>query len=145
MWFFDYTIFSLFFFVICVIIVYSCSEYFKIVFLLSKLMDWVYFLSKKGLDHLSRNVGIDGPTKLQLPKRKKTKLKVVQDSSSESDGPFPANRSGSDSDLTEWNDNDKKRQKGKDWIQCIKCKRWMHENCTKFVTMCDLCGKCNKK
>lgn len=28
-----------------------------------------------------------------------------------------------------------------DWIQCIRCKRWLHETCTSFVDVCQTCGK----
>jgi len=28
-----------------------------------------------------------------------------------------------------------------DWIQCIRCKRWLHETCTSFVDVCQICGK----
>jgi len=31
--------------------------------------------------------------------------------------------------------------KEKDWIQCIRCKRWLHETCTSFVDVCQICGK----
>ncbi|KAK9747282.1 hypothetical protein QE152_g5475 [Popillia japonica] len=32
--------------------------------------------------------------------------------------------------------------KSDDWIQCIRCERWLHETCTKYANFCDLCGKC---
>jgi len=28
-----------------------------------------------------------------------------------------------------------------DWIQCIRCKRWLHETCTSFVDVCQICRK----
>lgn len=28
-----------------------------------------------------------------------------------------------------------------DWIKCIHCQNWFHENCSKYVNLCDLCGK----
>lgn len=30
-----------------------------------------------------------------------------------------------------------------DWIQCITCKRWLHENCTSFPNHCLPCGRKN--
>jgi hypothetical protein len=32
-------------------------------------------------------------------------------------------------------------KKKEDWIQCIHCKRWMHESCSKFENICELCAK----
>lgn len=31
-----------------------------------------------------------------------------------------------------------------DWIMCIVCKKWLHENCTKFSDTCIDCGRNNK-
>lgn len=28
-----------------------------------------------------------------------------------------------------------------DWIQCLHCKSWFHEGCSKFESICDRCGK----
>lgn len=28
-----------------------------------------------------------------------------------------------------------------DWIQCIRCKRWLHETYTSFVDVCQMCGE----
>ncbi|XP_060806689.1 uncharacterized protein LOC132903177 [Amyelois transitella] len=32
-----------------------------------------------------------------------------------------------------------------DWIQCMICKRWVHENCTEFDDKCHPCGKIEKE
>lgn len=32
-----------------------------------------------------------------------------------------------------------------DWIQCIVCKRWVHENCTEFDDKCHPCGNIIKE
>ncbi|XP_045768358.1 uncharacterized protein C01G6.5-like [Maniola jurtina] len=37
-----------------------------------------------------------------------------------------------------------KTEKIEDWIQCIFCHKWMHENCTPFENTCDTCGILNK-
>lgn len=34
-------------------------------------------------------------------------------------------------------------KKKEDWIECTTCKRWLHEGCTKFLNMCNICGKKN--
>lgn len=34
-----------------------------------------------------------------------------------------------------------KTTKSDDWIKCINCLGWLHEGCTKFVNVCDVCGK----
>lgn len=31
-----------------------------------------------------------------------------------------------------------------DWIECITCKRWLHENCTSFPNHCLPCGRKNQ-
>ncbi|XP_063221784.1 uncharacterized protein LOC134530668 [Bacillus rossius redtenbacheri] len=28
-----------------------------------------------------------------------------------------------------------------DWIKCVRCRRWLHENCTNFTDVCNNCGK----
>ncbi|KAB0802552.1 hypothetical protein PPYR_04738 [Photinus pyralis] len=28
-----------------------------------------------------------------------------------------------------------------DWIQCLQCNMWLHEGCTKYENVCDICGK----
>lgn len=28
-----------------------------------------------------------------------------------------------------------------DWIKCVRCHRWLHENCTNFTDVCNRCGK----
>ena len=28
-----------------------------------------------------------------------------------------------------------------DWIECVVCRRWLHEGCTSFTNMCLRCGK----
>lgn len=32
-----------------------------------------------------------------------------------------------------------------DWLQCIVCQFWVHENCTEFEDMCSKCGAEKKK
>ncbi|KAF9411049.1 hypothetical protein HW555_010051 [Spodoptera exigua] len=32
-----------------------------------------------------------------------------------------------------------------DWLQCLICDRWVHENCTEFDDMCSKCGQKKKK
>lgn len=34
-----------------------------------------------------------------------------------------------------------KTDKTCDWIQCVRCKRWLHESCTSYVDVCHRCGK----
>ncbi|KAG5888075.1 hypothetical protein JTB14_028604 [Gonioctena quinquepunctata] len=36
-----------------------------------------------------------------------------------------------------------KTQLDEDWLQCVICLLWVHENCTEFEDMCSNCG--NKK
>lgn len=31
--------------------------------------------------------------------------------------------------------------KNDDWIKCLHCQRWFHESCSKYVNLCDMCGK----
>lgn len=33
-----------------------------------------------------------------------------------------------------------KTDKTCDWIQCVRCKRWLHESCTSYVDVCHRCG-----
>lgn len=32
-------------------------------------------------------------------------------------------------------------KKTDDWIECMRCKRWVHEGCSKYLNFCDICGK----
>lgn len=34
-----------------------------------------------------------------------------------------------------------KTQRKEDWIKCVKCLRWLHEQCTSFANMCMRCGR----
>ncbi|KAK9703789.1 hypothetical protein QE152_g29070 [Popillia japonica] len=36
-------------------------------------------------------------------------------------------------------------KKVEDWIKCINCKHWLHENCTNFKDLCQMCGIKKKK
>ncbi|XP_018578361.1 uncharacterized protein LOC108916564 [Anoplophora glabripennis] len=35
----------------------------------------------------------------------------------------------------------KATKKSVDWIKCVRCERWLHEDCTKYGNYCDTCGK----
>lgn len=85
-----------------------------------------------------------------IKKAKKTKPELP---SSESDEDFES-KEDSDSDINEeFNENEcigcledyNSTTRSDDWIRCINCNRWMHENCTKFENKCDSCGKFSRK
>lgn len=42
-------------------------------------------------------------------------------------------------------DNYYKTRLVEDWLQCIICDRWVHENCTEFDDICSKCGHKKKK
>lgn len=85
-----------------------------------------------------------------IKRAKKTKPTLP---SSESDEDFES-KEDSDSDINEeFNENEcvgcledyNTTTRSDDWIRCIDCNRWMHENCTKFKNKCDSCGKYGRK
>lgn len=83
--------------------------------------------------------------------KNKGKKRQISESSEEDDDDEP--ELDDDEDLTEDEDccagcgeQYNSTKKTVDWIRCILCNRWLHEDCTKYVNMCDLCGKvANKK
>lgn len=32
-----------------------------------------------------------------------------------------------------------------DWLQCISCKKWYHETCSLYKSMCSVCGGAEKR
>ena len=34
-----------------------------------------------------------------------------------------------------------KTKDGCDWINCVVCSRWLHENSSKFLSKCAVCGR----
>ncbi|KAI4462668.1 hypothetical protein MML48_4g00001117 [Holotrichia oblita] len=41
-----------------------------------------------------------------------------------------------------WGENYYLTKKAEDWIRCVLCSHWLHENCTEFTDTCNECGKC---
>ncbi|CAH0563124.1 unnamed protein product [Brassicogethes aeneus] len=100
-----------------------------------------------------RQVKRKGSVKPDLKLAKKAKKVKPRMSSSESDEEYEA-KEDSDNDIDdEINENEcagcledyNSTTRSDDWICCVLCSRWMHENCTKHKNMCDLCGKRTQK
>lgn len=90
--------------------------------------------------------------------RKKEKKNYSSESSSSEDetGDVTLNdQSSTDEQFSDFenecvgcNEDYRLTKKKEEWLQCILCKRWLHENCTSFVNLCQNCGKnvaCQKK
>lgn len=80
-------------------------------------------------------------------KQQAKKKKKIIDSSSESEEDCPIDDSEEGEDLEDFenecvgcNEDYRKTKKKEDWIQCIICKRWLHEGCTSFESICQVCG-----
>ncbi|XP_050297262.1 uncharacterized protein LOC126736773 [Anthonomus grandis grandis] len=103
-------------------------------------------------------------TQPELPFVPSTLAEPIAGPSSRPDNPFPnevLKKSDSDSEISSeeivYQDSDEKgsedecctgcgeeysaTKKKDDWIQCLYCKTLYHENCSKYINVCDLCGK----
>lgn len=38
-------------------------------------------------------------------------------------------------------ENYQETKKDEDWIHCVHCSAWFHEHCSKYLNLCDRCGK----
>ncbi|CAH2007023.1 unnamed protein product [Acanthoscelides obtectus] len=80
-------------------------------------------------------------------KKTKNKRKLSESSVSEDDVTLDDSSSGDEgfSDLenecVRRKEDYRQTCKQDDWLQCIFCKRWLHETCTGFVNLCNKCGK----
>lgn len=93
-----------------------------------------------------------GKKKQQItkPKKRKNGNREISESSDD-DLDIPVTNDSEDEE--EWNENEcigcgedyRQTNKTEDWIQCVICNRWCHENCTKYVNLCDTCGNVTAK
>lgn len=78
-----------------------------------------------------------------LPKRKNEKME--SDTDTDESVPYEEeDNEVSDEDDTECTGCGEKYRnttRPDDWIQCLHCKKWTHEGCSKYQNLCDLCGK----
>ena len=93
---------------------------------------------------------------LDKPRAKRSRIRRRESDTSDSECSLNGDDdvyNDSDDDFDEWNENvctgcgeDYNATKStEDWILCPMCSCWLHENCTKYGTMCDLCGKRKSK
>lgn len=87
-------------------------------------------------------------TNINAEKKKKRQIKIKKDNSdTDSDENVPYEEE--DTQMSEEDDSEcvgcgekyTNTRKCEDWVQCLHCKRWSHENCSKYENLCDLCGK----
>ncbi|KAB0803747.1 hypothetical protein PPYR_00717 [Photinus pyralis] len=71
-----------------------------------------------------------------------------ESSSSESENLVLDDTSSGEEELEEYenecagcHEDYRQTQRKDDWIQCVTCKRWLHEGCTSFENVCLPCGK----
>lgn len=95
-----------------------------------------------------KKIGAKKQKKLPIKNKNKKSKKIQLNDSSDSGDESPI-LEDSDKSVEEWDENECvgcgenyfQTTKGEDWIQCLKCKRWFHNGCSKYEYECDLCGK----
>lgn len=81
---------------------------------------------------------------------KSSKRMKIESSSSDEEEP---ELESDDSGRPEINENEcvgcgedyNKTKKKVDWIRCIRCQFWLHDDCTSYSNLCQTCGKLNWK
>lgn len=82
-------------------------------------------------------------TGLDKPKQRKTKKGTKSSSECEGEA-FNHNSSEDENSCLECLENYYKTKSAAEWIQCIDCKKWMHETCTIYDVRCNICGRKHK-
>lgn len=85
------------------------------------------------------------PSKSQTTKRCRQKRKISSSSESEEiiveeseDEAEPL--SDYENECVGCGEDYRKTKKREEWIQCLLCKRWLHEGCTTYESLCQACG-----
>nr|CAI5827756.1 unnamed protein product [Callosobruchus analis] len=89
------------------------------------------------------NVTTKGNTKKKQPKKRKASI-----TDTESDSSLEIHLQDDDDDVDDvecccvgCGELYNCTKKDVDWIKCINCQLWLHEDCSKYESMCDVCGK----
>lgn len=106
-------------------------------------------LNKKEKKELAKQNNVT-KTKKPIIKSARNRIKSSSEEDTSDFVPQESEDSISDEDDTECRgcgENYNQTQKKDDWIQCVHCERWFHESCSKYLNLCDLCGKalCQKR
>lgn len=83
-------------------------------------------------------------------KRSRKKIVESESSNDEEDAPFALNDeeevTSEEEDCCQGcGESYKATKKTVDWIKCLRCSRWLHEDCSKYENYCDSCGKFRNK
>ncbi|KAI4469576.1 hypothetical protein MML48_1g06319 [Holotrichia oblita] len=88
-------------------------------------------------------------TKKVAQKGKYVKKNLSSSSESDADVQLESEDEGAEDDsnaeCVDCGENYNTTKKVEDWIKCLNCKHWLHENCTNFEDLCQLCGIKKKK
>lgn len=88
----------------------------------------------------------------KMTKKKQTKKRKLKESDTDSESSVDLQLQDEDNDVDSEDaccvgcgEEYSKTKKPVDWIKYIRCKLWLHEDCTKYNSFCDICGKKLKK
>ncbi|KAK4873794.1 hypothetical protein RN001_013154 [Aquatica leii] len=98
----------------------------------------------------NKNIKNKTTAKLQQKKQNKKQHKGHEDADSSMDYDSPVlddskDTIEEDNECTGCRKDYYKTTKTDDWIKCRVCERWIHEGCSKYTDLCDLCGKHSRK
>lgn len=106
--------------------------------------------SKENIKKLKLKLDEKGKKTRPIGKKlvKKVRIKKVKETSDSSDSSDEVQYKEDSSDglleeeeeCVECGEDYSKTDKTCDWIQCVRCKRWLHESCTSYVDVCHRCG-----
>lgn len=90
--------------------------------------------------------------KTSLKRKRNVNKKMNNEDSSDTCDEAPV-LNDSDESIEQWDENECAgcgenylQTTSKDsWMQCIKCRRWLHDGCSKYDNYCDMCGKVKSK
>lgn len=99
--------------------------------------------------HEKKNKQTKNTTKKQIPKKKIQKRKRSPSPSSDEEQNIEVPYEEESDTLSEVDNTEcagcgesyNNTRKKEDWLQCIICQKWFHENCSSYVNTCQNCGK----